>query len=237
MQDKINRVCLICGVSYLACPNRLSHGRQTTCSRVCSYQRRATSLSRQTAMACAVCGDEFSRAPSQVKSKHGYVFCSRECHYIGRSAGLVKREVVHPYTYSNDGIVKLRKTGARAYASGKTLPHPKTELAARAALERLGICHAYQQVFEHEDGAFVCDFFFAAISRVVELDGPSHYGKARKRDAERDAILSSAGIEVIRVRDNGIESDAARAVVWAALRGGEPRSSDVIPSTSPAVRA
>ncbi len=40
---RVQRCCPICGTSYLAAPYRLKHGRQTTCSRACSYQLRAQS--------------------------------------------------------------------------------------------------------------------------------------------------------------------------------------------------
>ncbi len=33
--------CPVCGATYLAEPARLRHGRQSTCSRACSYKLRA----------------------------------------------------------------------------------------------------------------------------------------------------------------------------------------------------
>src|SRR5699024_11048223 len=37
MTNHVNRECPVCAVSYEADPVRLRHGRQTTCSRACSY--------------------------------------------------------------------------------------------------------------------------------------------------------------------------------------------------------
>lgn len=49
---------------------------------------------------CPVCGDEFSRIQSKVQqAKHASV-CSRECHYKGRSMGIIKREVTDGYDVS-----------------------------------------------------------------------------------------------------------------------------------------
>ncbi len=36
-----NRTCPVCSIEYYADPQRLKHGRQTTCSRFCSYKLRA----------------------------------------------------------------------------------------------------------------------------------------------------------------------------------------------------
>jgi len=44
---------------------------------------------------------EVLRSPAQVKSR--FVFCSRECHYRGRSMGLVCRIVTQPYTVTDEG--------------------------------------------------------------------------------------------------------------------------------------
>lgn len=90
------RACSVCETVYQADPKRLRHGRQTTCSRACSYQVRA----RRVAVAlvvCAWCGTEFARRPGSVKAKHGAQYCSRSCHYAGRSAGLTKRICAQPY--------------------------------------------------------------------------------------------------------------------------------------------
>ena len=78
MGDLVSRHCPVCGSSYSADGTRLSFGRQTTCSRQCSYALRAKKLDRRRRFSCAVCGKGVLRSPAQVKS--AFVFCSRTCH-------------------------------------------------------------------------------------------------------------------------------------------------------------
>jgi hypothetical protein len=42
-----------------------------------------------------------------MKSKHAGVYCSRPCHYAGRSRGLTSREVTRPYTYTPESKAAL----------------------------------------------------------------------------------------------------------------------------------
>ena len=81
MTNHVNRECPVCSVSYKADPVRLRHGRQTTCSRACSYALRANKLEKGETFECPVCEVEFTRTPSQIKSKHsvsywrGFLLC------------------------------------------------------------------------------------------------------------------------------------------------------------------
>lgn len=108
------RTCPVCGVTYHADPKRLRHGRQTTCSRACSYQARALCLRDQIQIVCAWCGGDFSRSPAQVKAKHGANYCSRACHYAGRSTGLTPRVCSRPYVLT---VTRDPEAGARAWAT------------------------------------------------------------------------------------------------------------------------
>ena len=108
---KVERKCPVCGQTYFADKVRLRHGRQTTCSRKCSYKLRALTLSQSKPYRCAVCGKEVLRSPAQVKSR--FVFCSRECHYHGRSMGFVRRVVTQPYKVSEEGRKAWRKAAKR----------------------------------------------------------------------------------------------------------------------------
>lgn len=102
------RGCPVCASRYLADPKRLKRGRQTTCSRACSYKRRNLQKVRSAHdKPCPVCGHSVLRSASKLKSKHGSVFCSRNCHYKGRSLGLTKRIVTKPYTYTPEGKAAL----------------------------------------------------------------------------------------------------------------------------------
>ncbi len=95
MTKDFNRKCPICGILYFANPDRLKYGRETTCSRQCSYTMRSKNITKSIEISCAVCGKKISRPPSLLKSKN--VFCSKECHYKGRSLGLVSRNIINPY--------------------------------------------------------------------------------------------------------------------------------------------
>jgi hypothetical protein len=108
------RVCTVCQVAYQADPKRLRHGRQTTCSRACSYQIRTRRVA-VVLLACAWCGAEFTRRPGGVKAKHGAQYCSRPCHYAGRSAGLTKRVCTQPYVRKPIDPGVLSERGARTW--------------------------------------------------------------------------------------------------------------------------
>lgn len=41
--NRSTRTCPMCGINYFADLVRLKHGRQSTCSRACSYKLRASS--------------------------------------------------------------------------------------------------------------------------------------------------------------------------------------------------
>lgn len=102
--DIVKMICPNCGKEYEADAKRLKYGRQTTCSRACSYAIRSANIANSTLFHCATCGKELWKSPSQVeKIKHGSVFCSRACHYAGRSTGATKRIVTKPYTYTEEG--------------------------------------------------------------------------------------------------------------------------------------
>jgi 5-methylcytosine-specific restriction endonuclease McrA len=101
MGELISRQCPVCGSSYSADLTRLSFGRQTTCSRRCSYSLRGNKLAKTRRFSCVVCMKDVLRSPAQVKSS--FVFCSPKCHYKGRSLGYVQRIVTEPYTVTDSG--------------------------------------------------------------------------------------------------------------------------------------
>lgn len=107
MTEPISRKCPICGDIYTADKARLKYGRQTTCSRHCSYILRSQKTTKSRLYFCAVCAKPVKRAPSHVKSK--FVFCSPACHYTGRSIGLVERIVLKPYRVTENGRLAWRK--------------------------------------------------------------------------------------------------------------------------------
>lgn len=121
----IEKECPVCTKTYLADTGRLKHGRQTTCSRTCSYLFRAKAISKSVLRFCATCGKEINRPVSQVVDvKYGAVYCSRACHYQGRSQGLTKRVVSRPYVYTETS--KAAMLAASRRPKGKRVFHSKT---------------------------------------------------------------------------------------------------------------
>lgn len=197
----MERECPVCGKLYEADPVRLKHGRQTTCSRRCSYQLRATENTSRIDLTCSVCGKKFTRCPSHHRSKHGGDFCSRKCHYEGRSLGLVKRVVLEPYTVTDAGraawkegakkTVVTRRRGdnyvhsdaTRAKISEGVARHlartqsvfatSKIEDVTARELDTLGVTYERQFIFRDPRGRFtaVVDFWLPTLSRVLEVNG------------------------------------------------------------------
>ena len=52
-------------------------------------------------------------------------------------------------------------------------------------------------------GSYVADFYCSECRLIVELDGQSHEGRARK-DAERTRHLEAQGLEVVRVTNDDV---------------------------------
>ena len=97
IRHPITRECPVCGKEYQADKARLKHGRQTTCSRQCSYSLRSSQkTAERTSHICPVCLSEFDRLLSQKKDSQA-IYCSRHCAYKGRALGITKRTVTSPY--------------------------------------------------------------------------------------------------------------------------------------------
>jgi G:T-mismatch repair DNA endonuclease (very short patch repair protein) len=199
-KQAVRRTCPVCGSDYSADPVRLGFGRQTTCSRTCSYALRAGKRDNKTRVACAVCGREMERSPSQIKGKYGTNFCSRACHYSGRSTGASRRVVVEPYTISNAARVawkagaekthalrkardnyrhteqsraKLSEATARTLAEGRCRVVSKIEQKVATGLDTLGVRYERQRAFRDDRGrfAFVVDFWLPDLNAAIEVNG------------------------------------------------------------------
>lgn len=72
----MNKSCPICDTVYEADEQRLKHGRQTTCSRSCSYTLRSRKMHKGYAKVICRCGKEFVTNLSRPKKS-----CSRTCQY------------------------------------------------------------------------------------------------------------------------------------------------------------
>lgn len=144
------------------------------------------------------------RRPCERKSQHGAEYCSRACHYQGRSAGLTKRVVAEPYDIPPEVRAQSSASAARRYAAGTFGPIPETEIRTSAALGAAGIHHVHQHVIDLGDRSVAVDLFFPDQMLVVEIDAPALHRKraVAAADAKRDADLAAAGYTVKRVLDD-----------------------------------
>ena len=59
-------------------------------------------------------------------------------------------------------------------------------------------------------GKYIVDFYCAEAKLIVELDGSQHYeDKGVKADRERDSVLSSLGLTVLRYSNLDVNSNFA----------------------------
>lgn len=83
----ITTICPVCGNSYQANPRRLKYGRETTCSRKCSYAFRMQKIAHSNECTCLNCGTLFRIPVSRLNESKGRgKYCSRQCrdaHRIG----------------------------------------------------------------------------------------------------------------------------------------------------------
>ena len=197
----IKRQCPICGTTYEADPARLKHGRQTTCSRSCSYFLRASTRSTSITGPCTVCGTPVTRPPSKTaRSKTTALLCSPKCAYQARSLGLVNRTVVHPYKIPNPTREKMaqrmrmknkkrKKEGryghteetkakisisvAKAISEGRFPRVSKIEQQVAPILDKLGITYQTQYRVRGAKGQFaaVVDYFLPNLNTALEFNG------------------------------------------------------------------
>lgn len=82
MTNYITKVCPVCGKTYFAHPQRLKHGRQTSCSRACSYKLRFREDPNLREMrVCVGCGKTFEILKSKLRQRQVGIgkYCSRAC--------------------------------------------------------------------------------------------------------------------------------------------------------------
>ena len=127
-----------------------------------------------------------------------------------------------------DGPMGERTMGSGTDAKGWSLLRPRAQWMRRAPTEAearlwqrlrrgaLGVRFRRQVVI----GRFIVDFYCAAARLVVEVDGGVHDGR-RDIDDERDRVLQSRGVRVLRVRNEEVVDalDAVVETIRAALTG------------------
>ncbi len=80
MKTTIQRSCPVCGLVYEANTTRLAIGRETTCSRQCSYILRAQKNTNRVITTCVACGKQFQTTPSRITKGHAK-YCSKQCQF------------------------------------------------------------------------------------------------------------------------------------------------------------
>lgn len=158
---KIDRQCPECGRTYQADTVRLGFGRQTTCSRKCSYAARAAAKVKAQPLACGACGKVISVAPSRAaRANHGMSFCSRECAYakrMRRSWRVKRPKVLLPQTFTR--VSRFEKKVASTF-------------------RRLGFAIETGVAIRRENGTYACVLDIVVPSRrlVVECHGSYWHG-------------------------------------------------------------
>ena len=71
---------------------------------------------------------------------------------------------------------------------------------------------------QHTVGPFIVDFYCAAASLVIEVDGRSHDGRAEKDQARQIYLERSVGLRVLRIGNDEVLSDP-ESVLLTVLRG------------------
>lgn len=239
----IDRVCPVCGKAYKANPTRLKWGRETTCSRLCSYALRAKKLENSVRLICPVCGKEFVRAQSRVKGKYGAQYCSPECHYKGRSIGLTRRVVTRPYkrvaevdwkavaaktvatrrarnNYQHSEATKRRLSVATARAIARMKPghSSKLEDIVASQLDMLRVNYVRQRPFRDRLGrfAFVVDFWLPDLNCALEVNGTFFHADPRFYP-EPVSPIQRRNIEKYRRKLKSLEAMGIKVVeVWEA---------------------
>lgn len=164
--ESVLRSCPACRREYAADPKRLKHGRQTTCSRKCSYRLRGAGQSTSEQLICAACSKPVLRQPKRAaRPRHGKSFCSTACAYSQRS-----RTVSKPYVYVavTDRQAAARKAAASRRANAK--PYPES------ARERLR-ANAVAQLSASQVGFGVSKFELRVAATLARLGfevAPSH---------------------------------------------------------------
>lgn len=65
----------------------------------------------------------------------------------------------------------------------------------------------YQFTRQKPIGNYIVDFYCSKLKLVVEIDGNSHDSNKFKYDKERENILKSFGLEIIRFSDLDVKKD------------------------------
>ena len=90
-----------------------------------------------------------------------------------------------------------------AYTMRRNMTPTEATLWQRLRAGRLrGLHFRRQQIID----GFIADFYCHAVGLVVEVDGPVHE-ETREYDAERDRILATRGLKLLRIPNDRVLND------------------------------
>ena len=79
----------------------------------------------------------------------------------------------------------------------------------------------YQFMRQKPVGDYIVDFYCSKLKLVIEIDGESHDGRF-PYDMERQRVLESAGLTVLRFNDSDVKKDTDN--VFMAIEGWVERN-------------
>lgn len=204
----------MCRVIYNADATRLKHGRQTTCSRHCSYQLRARQKQNGSEQTCAVCSQVFYRSPSKVKAKHGSTCCSSKCAYQVRQRVVISSYIMvstHDRTAAGKKAWETRRKASKPYPDAARVKArsnliqnlqrlggvSKFERKAAEVLRALGFNVADSAYARNTNGTFACVFDLVLPERriVIECHGDYWHGGRWLWDAPNPTQVKNLAYE------------------------------------------
>jgi predicted HNH restriction endonuclease len=179
----IERACPICSTVYSASPTRLAWGRETTCSKACSYELRAKAKSNQVQRVCIGCGELFERCPSHLDRNGKGKYCSRKCR------DLYRVNTQHPQ-YINGSASESR--GPNWQAQKRKAKQRDRYICQRCGIDQQGCVAKFGQTFQvHHITPFrLCDDYIQAnqLSNLITLCPRCHrIAEAQYQQLERGA--------------------------------------------------
>ncbi len=110
MKTTIKKECVECKREFDAILSDVKRGRGKFCSQSCrsKFHGKRAKVVHDPNLTCALCGEEFYRAPRLQRSRHGFYFCSRSCKDKAQKIGGIKE--IMPDHYDN------HKSTYRAFA-------------------------------------------------------------------------------------------------------------------------
>lgn len=237
----MTRTCPVCGREYKAKAHRLKWGRQTTCSRACSYKLRHDAQRKPIERPCAICGCLITRPPHQFTSRFGLAFCSPDCQAKGQFLPVYRPNGKRRFTVSEYArtawLVRNRKAGAtrkangwkpsaatraklssatsKAIAAGKYKVVSGLEDRVAEHVARWDLRYVRQFPFMDVDGrGYIADFWFPSLRAVLEVNGTFWHADPRVYPEPRHRMQHSRVAKDVMKRAYCDRQGIRYVVVW-----------------------